>query len=191
MRKRLHTGVLAISLVSFAGCSNLPGNDEQQGAVIGGASGAAIGAAVTENRALGAIIGGAVGAAGGYVVGKNSDKIFGDDSEEVKEAAREAQEEPATAAEARAATTADVNSDGYVTLDELVAMEQAGLTDDEIIDRLEATDQVFDLTPEQSRYLLDKGVSQDVINHLPSLNEHKAPVAVPDDNVITQPRPTI
>lgn len=45
-----------------------------KGAVIGGASGAVLGAIVSKNKAKGAIIGGVVGAAGGYLFGKSKDK---------------------------------------------------------------------------------------------------------------------
>src|SRR5688500_7452929 len=99
MRKAVQTGVISICITGLVGCSSLPGNDQQQGAVIGGATGAAVGAAVSKNRALGAVIGGAVGAAGGYVIGKNKDKITGRDSDndnEVEEASRNSEAAPAT-----------------------------------------------------------------------------------------------
>jgi hypothetical protein len=185
MRRAVQTGIVSICITGLVGCSSLPGSDEQQGAVIGGASGAAVGAAVSKNRALGAVIGGAVGAAGGYVIGKNKDKITGrdDDNDELETAEVKSQQTPATPEQARTATTADVNSDGFVTLDEVVALEQAGLTDDQIIDRLRATNQVFDLTEEQRRYLLDRGVSQDIVDRLATLNQ--TGVTQPSDSVIS------
>ena len=182
--------VVAAALV---GCSNLPGSDQQQGAVIGGASGAAVGAAVSkENRALGAIIGGALGAAGGYVVGANSDKILGRDSEAAEEAAEAAQTKPVTVQEVMAANTADANNDGFVTLDEVIAMEQAGFSDQEMIERLRATNQVFDLSQEQQRYLTDRGVSTVVVNALPGINADRKQeiLTAPNDPVIGE-RPTI
>ena len=194
MRNAVQKGVITISILGLVGCSSLPGSDQQQGAVLGGASGAAVGAAVSkENRALGAVIGGAIGAAGGYVIGKNKDKITGADSEEVETAARKAEQAPATPQEARTATTADVNSDGFVTLDEVVALEQANLTDDQMIERLRATNQVFDLTEEQKRYLLDKGVSQSVVDQLATLNQSlKDEIPEPNDSVISRkPKTTI
>jgi hypothetical protein len=186
MRKAVQTGIISICITGLVGCSSLPGNDQQQGAVIGGASGAAVGAAVSKkNRALGAVIGGAVGAAGGYVIGKNKDKITGrdNDDEEVRSAEVKSQQTPATPEQARAATTADVNHDGFVTLDEVVALEQANLTDDQIIERLRATNQVFDLTEEQRRYLLDRGVSQNVVDRLATLNESST--TQPNNSVIS------
>ena len=182
-----------IAAALLVGCSNLPATDKQQGAVIGGASGAAVGAAVTENRALGALIGGALGAAGGYVIGANSDKILGRDSEAAEEASEQSQQSPATPAEVQAATTADANSDGFVTLDEVIAMEQAGLSDDEIVQRLRATGQIFDLSQEQKDYLQQRGVSQTVIDTLPTINADKKQeiLSAPDDAVISGERPAI
>jgi len=47
----------------------------KKSAIIGGAGGAAIGAAVAkDNRVAGALIGGAVGAGGGYLFGKNRNR---------------------------------------------------------------------------------------------------------------------
>ncbi len=49
-----------------------------KGAVIGGASGAVIGAVVNKrNRAAGAVIGGVIGGGGGYVIGRKMDKKDG------------------------------------------------------------------------------------------------------------------
>ncbi len=186
MQNKLQLGIVTISIAALTGCSNLPGNPKQQGAVVGGASGAAVGAAVaSHNRALGAIIGGAVGAAGGYVVGANKDKIFAKDKEAADEAARKSQDAPATPDQARAASTADINSDGFVTLDEVVALKQAGLTDNQIIDKLRATNQVFELTEEQKRYLIDRGVSQSVVDQMLTLNQvHKNEVPSTTDPVV-------
>ncbi len=184
--KNLEKGVIVVLVTGMVGCSSLPGSDAQQGAVIGGASGAAVGAAVSkENRALGAVIGGAVGAAGGYVIGKNADKVTGHDSDEAQAASRKAEEAPVTAEQAKSAPSADVNSDGFVTLDEVVALKDAKLTDDQIIERLRATKQVFELTSEQKKYLADRGVSQDVIDRLTTLNR-ESNANLPSDAVITK-----
>ena len=191
MRNGLKAGMVSGLIFTLAGCSSLPGNDKQQGAVIGGATGAAVGAAVTKNRALGAVIGGAVGAAGGYVIGANKDKIVGKDTQEAEAASRKAEESPVSAQEAKTATSADVNSDGFVTLDEVVALKNANLTDDQVIERLRATKQVFELTAEQKRYLLDKGVSQNVIDQLDTLNKDLKD-ELPNDSVISKkPKTTL
>lgn len=170
---RFVAAVIAAWVVT--GCENLPGTKGQQGAVIGGAAGATTGAVVggEKHRALGAVLGGVLGAAGGYVVGANSDKIMGKDSNEAESAARRAQSAPATADQARRATTADVNSDGYVTLDEVAAMRDAGISDEQMLRRLEATGQVFDLTDEGKRFLRQRGVSEYVIQQMSALNPQR------------------
>lgn len=152
------------------GCQQLPGTHEQQGAVIGGTGGAIAGAAIADNDLLGALIGGAAGAAGGYLIGANSDRILGRDRVAAERAVQGAQASPATADQVRYATTADVNSDGFVTLDEVTAMNAAGLTDEQMLARLRATDQVFELTSAQERLLRDQGVSQTVISAMREIN---------------------
>ena len=190
MRKHIYVGTLTAMLVSATGCSNLPGTEEQQGAVIGGASGAAVGAAVGgENRAIGALIGGLLGAGGGYLIGANWDKIRNQDKDGAERASADAQRDPATADEAKNATTADVNRDGFVTLDEVVAMEQAGLSDQEILNRLRGSGQVFELTEQQRQYLQNRGVSQRVITQMESLNRTETSTVPQDDtSVIGRPR---
>lgn len=64
--------VLALTLIlPLAACTA-----GEQGAVIGGASGAAIGAAVagSGNRAEGALIGGAIGAVSGALIGRATER---------------------------------------------------------------------------------------------------------------------
>ena len=175
--------LVGLSAISLTSCSNLPGSKGTQGAVIGGAGGAAAGAAIggSHHRGVGALIGGALGAAGGYVVGAHSDKITGKDHESADQAARHSQEHPATAEEARRATTADLNNDGFVTLDEVVAMRDAGLSDSQMLDRMRATGQIFELTTDQQRYLRDRGVSQAVVDSMGSINKEAR------DRLMTQP----
>ena len=175
MRRQVLIQLMGIALVGvlLAGCENLPGNKPTQGAVIGGATGAAAGAVIggDKNRAAGAVIGGVLGAAGGYVIGANSDKILGRDKDDADSVGRRAQTAPVSVEQARTARTADINTDGYVTLDEVVAMKNAGLSDREMLSRLEATGQIFDLSSESQRYLRDQGVSETVIQDMQNLNQ--------------------
>jgi hypothetical protein len=176
MLKRYCTlGIAAALLTATIGCENLPGDERSQGAVVGGVSGAAVGAAVggEGNRLLGALLGGAIGAGGGYLIGANWDKITGKDSEGAQQAAQEAQANPATVEDAQRATTADLDSDGFVTMDEVVAMERAGFSDEKILDRLRATGQIFELTEQQKSHLRSRGVSEYVIGQLASINQDK------------------
>ena len=143
---------------------------------MGGVGGAAAGALIggKEHRLLGALIGGAAGAGGGYLVGANWDKITGKDKDQAKQDAMQAnqraQEHPATASDVERAKTADLNGDGYVTLDEVVAQADAGLSTKEQIHRLQATQQYFELTDQQEQYLRDHNVNKDVIAAMRDMN---------------------
>ncbi len=169
------TAVTSLLIGSFAlapltGCEDLPGDEKTQGAVIGGVGGALAGAALggDDNRLLGALIGGALGASGGYLIGSQLDKA--DDEDDARAADRNARNNPVTVEQARKARTADVNKDGYVTLDEVVALDKADLSDEEIIDRLRDTNQFFELTTEQEQYLQDRGVSRRVVTAMRTIN---------------------
>jgi hypothetical protein len=172
-RKPMITLLIAsLALAPLAGCDSLPGDKKTQGAVIGGVGGAVAGGALAKNnRLLGALIGGALGAGGGYLIGSQLDKSDPNKNrEDAVRADRRARDNPVTADEARRARTADINNDGYVTMDEVVAMAKAGLSDDEMITRLERTGQFFELTPDQERYLTDHGVSRRVVNAMRDIN---------------------
>ena len=165
-------GLAAALLASSTGCQQLPGSPGQQGAAIGGVGGAATGAAVAgeNHRLLGAVVGGLVGAGGGYLIGANKDRILGHDTAGAEAAVRNAQAHPATPQQALNAPTADLNNDGFVTMDEVVAMRQAGFSDQQMLDKIRATGQVFELTPEAASYLRANGVDQYVIDQLPEVN---------------------
>jgi hypothetical protein len=64
---------LVIGLTFLAGCENLPGTRAEQGAVIGGASGAVAGSALGDST-FDTLLGGAAGAGAGYIIGKETDK---------------------------------------------------------------------------------------------------------------------
>ena len=182
----LLAGVVLI-LMNGAGCSQLPGTPKQQGAAIGAAGGAAAGAVVaSHNRGLGALIGGLAGAAGGYLIGANSDRILHRDTSGAEQAARNAQSRPATPDDAMRSPTADLNNDGFVTMDEVIAMRGANFSDQQILERLRATGQVFELTPEQQSYLREQGISQYVVDQMLEINRD-----VRDRVLSQQPPPVI
>ena len=185
--------VAATLIAGTTGCEQLPGSPEAQGTVIGGAGGAAAGAAIAgeDHRLIGALVGGVLGAGGGYLIGANSDRITGKDHHGAEKAVQSAQSRPATTEDAMRAQTADLNSDGFVTLDEVVAMRSAGFQDQQMLDRLAATSQVFELTSEQQRYLREHGVSQYVVDRMLELNRDVRDRLVRDQGgaVITRPQP--
>lgn len=189
--------LISLSAGPLTGCDSLPGDRTTQATVIGGAGGAVIGAVLAkENRLIGALIGGLLGAGGGYLIGAKTDWFGGDDDDreqarrEVQEAVSEAERNPATAEEARRASTADINDDGFVTLDEVVAMDRAGFSDREMIDRLEATNQIFELNESQEEVLLDNGVNRAVVNRMRNINrqERDRVLAANSDDVISRDR---
>ncbi len=163
--------VLMIGSIALAGCAT-----EDQGAVSGGtggavAGGAAAGAAAGAPAAGGgAFIGGALGAAGGAIVGASNEKNNEKYREEAIRASRLADENPAAASAVIEGSTGDLNGDGFVTTDEIIALEKANLTDDEIVERLRVTQQIFGLTREQESKLLKSGVSPSVVQALRGLN---------------------
>jgi len=191
MNRALIFSTTAIAVLGLqTGCQQLPGTKGQQGAAIGGAGGAIAGAAIAkENRGLAALIGGVAGAAGGYLIGANSDRILGKDTAGAERAVSTAQNSPATSDQARNATTADINRDGFVTLDEVTAMKSAGLSDSEMLARLRASNQVFELTDVQERILREQGISQQVITEMEQINRDTRDRLLnePPNDVISRP----
>jgi osmotically inducible lipoprotein OsmB len=177
------------SLLLVTGCQELPGTREQQGAAIGGLSGAAVGAAVggSENRLLGALLGGALGAGGGYLIGANTGRVESRDTASATAANQRAQTSPVTVEQARTATTADINNDGFVTMDEVIALHRAGLSDEEILDRMRASGQVFELTSQQRDHLRQQGLSQRVLNELPNINIEARERLMSSESVLGRP----
>jgi hypothetical protein len=176
--------------VTMTSCEMLPQDPGARGAVIGGVGGAAVGAIIArENRLLGALIGGAIGAGGGYLIGANTDLLRDRDQDSAAEAARKAETNPAQPADVHRTDSADLNNDGFVTMDEIVAMERAGLADGEIIRRLERTGYVFELTRHQQDYLREHGVSERVITAMPEINrEERERLLAERTDVVGEPR---
>jgi hypothetical protein len=165
-------------LAGLTGCENLPGDKKTQGAVIGGAGGALAGAAIGKNnRLVGGLIGGALGAGGGYLIGSAMNKNDERHRDEAIQASDRDRDNPPTVREVERARTADLNDDGYVTLNEVVAMQKAGLSRNDMTRRLEDTGQVFQLSNEQENYLRDRGVDDDVIRAMRSMNQDRARTA--------------
>jgi hypothetical protein len=181
--------LIPVFLISLLGCSQLPGTRSQQGAVIGGAGGAAAGALIggSEHRLLGTLIGGALGATGGYLVGAQTDKIKNNDTSAAQTAVQNAQTTPATVAEVRNSNTADLNHDGFVTTDEVIAMSKAGLTDQQMFQRLRATGQVFELTQAQQQYLINQGVPAAVVDQMNSINRQSKEQLLQSNVISRQP----
>lgn len=173
MQIRLTTVLLAVLATAvLAGCARLPYDRTTETSVAGAAAGAAAGAVLAgdDDQVLGAVIGGLLGAAGGYVIGSQT-SWFGDGNEQAfDQAVNEARSDPATVEDVYGSYDADLNDDGLVTRDELIALSNAGLDADEIIDRLQATNQVFYVTYDQRQELIEAGVPPEVVYELEEIN---------------------
>jgi len=123
------------------------------------------------------LVGDQLGADGGLLIAAAPEKFEQHKTQEAIAASKRAEESPMRVADVHNALTADLNDDGYVTLDEVVAMQRAGLSDYEIVNRLRATPQVFSLTPQQEHYLTDRHVSKDVVNAIRDLQRLNEPTA--------------
>ena len=109
-------------------------------------------------------------AGSGYLIGAAPDKIEQKRRAEARAAAERSRITPATVEDARQSDTADLNNDGFVTVDEVLAMQKASFSDGQMIDRLQRTRQIFILTEQQKDYLRDRGVSQRVIDAMISMD---------------------
>lgn len=166
--KITHSAAMAAVLFcALAGCESLkPHVPVGASDIDSGPQGSAAFNHAGYNYAMKDLVGNDLGPTGGYLIAAAPEKFDQHKHEEAIAASRRAEQSPATVAEARNSTTADLNGDGYVTLDEVVALKRAGLSDAEIVNRMRSTDQIFSLTPEQERYLTDRGISHDVVNNI-------------------------
>ena len=167
-------GTIAAVSGGFAmGCVSPSGTRApQQGTPIDAVADSQAGATIDqENRLFGVLIGGALGARGGYLIGADT-RWFVDPDRQSRayDAVSSAETSPATIDDVRLAATADLNLDGFVTTDELIAMDRAGLSDDVMLTLLRATNQVFELSGSQQRAMSQAGVSQRVIRELLEIN---------------------
>ncbi|HEX2239371.1 MAG TPA: hypothetical protein VHJ19_13835 [Gammaproteobacteria bacterium] len=74
-------------------------------------------------------------------------------------------------------------------MDEVVAMDKAGLSDKEIIDRLKATGQVFALNSEQKDRLLKAGVSPEVVSAMGNINQQEREQLLGEHNEVISRNP--
>jgi uncharacterized protein YcfJ len=139
-------GILMFGIgAGIVGCANKTEN----GALVGGAGGAAVGAgigSVSHSRAgEGALIGGAIGALGGALVGHSMDK---QDERDDRYAERDYDRR---------------HKSEWVSKSEVIDWTQRGTNDDVIIDRIERSGTVFHLTAADENDLRDRGVDEPVI----------------------------
>ncbi len=72
IRRAAAGSLLAIGLLSLSSCQTYT----QRGALVGGLSGAALGAIAADNSGAGALVGGAIGASAGAALGHAKDRRY-------------------------------------------------------------------------------------------------------------------
>ena len=149
--------------ILLTGCQNYPEIPQQN--VVDPAGAVSAGAGVAPNgRLLAGLVGGKLGETGGYLVGADWTKIREKRTDQAIAAVTKAADKPATVADVARSDTADLNHDGFITLDEIIAMQQAGLSAPQINERLEKSHQYIELTREQAQYLAQHHVPTEVVS---------------------------
>jgi hypothetical protein len=164
LRRRLIAIFVSGAMMSapLVGCAIHSGNAATPVAVASTPASAA--RTATSDGVIGILIGGELGADGGNLIGVQLDKSDPKFRDEAVQASHNAEVRPAGASDVKNSNSADLNHDGYVTLDELIAMRDAGISDEQMIRRLKNTGQVFELTGHQQNYLRDDAINQRVID---------------------------
>jgi len=137
-KPEFRTAMVAVfSLVFIVGCVTPPGPNQADGTIIGGATGAFLGGALSRSPE-GALLGGAIGALAGALVGRDIDEAT---------RVRVAQNEP-------------------LRIEDIKSLSKAELDDDLIISQIRATRSVYRLDSAQIVDLKDAGVSSTVIDYM-------------------------
>ena len=172
-------GVLASVLV--VGCASEPGRVAGPGAMVASVGGGLVNVHDTLARTL-------LGDAAKPMLiapPPTEDDPTSDSSVHAVPAAAKVSSRQAASADLRridpaSATSADLDGDGAVSLDEVVALGRSGLDDAEVLERLERTGHTFDLSTSQEQYLRTRGISDDLIARLRTLNRAAPAPASPD-----------
>jgi uncharacterized protein YcfJ len=154
--KRLFYVAICLTLILLnTGCQSNK-TRVAEGAVIGGLLGGAAGGIIgnqSGNAGMGAGIGIAAGAVTGAIIGSQINKP----QTEAKQKAEAKQETKNTAP----AKTEEIKT---LSMQQIVEFTKQGLTDDEIINKIKATNSKFNLTKDGIDYLKQQRVSQKVID---------------------------
>ena len=167
-------------VVLLSGCVAPDGGPDYTGggALIGGASGAAIGAVATRGDPGAALVGGAIGAMTGALVGHSMD------------VEARSQNPPPTA------YTPTTSSPAPPSIDDIKAMTRSGVQDDVIISQIKNSGAVYHLDANTILELRDTGVSEKVMTFMinsatarADASANQSPPSPPQDAVVTAPGP--
>ena len=128
------------------GCSSM--NNTEKDGLMGAGAGAAAGAVLTRGNPVGAVIGGLFGGLVGSSIGNDQDR-------------RDHYDKAVAQSQANAAAYTARNQ---MALPDIVRMAQTGVGDALIIRQIDATNSVFNLTPDDIIYLRQNSVSDAVIS---------------------------
>jgi hypothetical protein len=117
-----------------------------------------------EQSALAMLASQSGGPGGGWIIAASRQNIEQHSLGSAQQADRQARQQPAGIADIERSDNADLNGDGFVTLDEILALKRAGLTSEQIITRIQRTPQVFSLAERQQQYLRDRGIDPHTID---------------------------
>jgi hypothetical protein len=166
---------LGACLLTSTGCQSAKPQARQSGAQAKG--NVDLAAAVQRGLTVADLTGGDLGIGGGFLIGAAPDKIRLHEHQQALAAAQAAEQSPARLQQVRESTTADLNGDGFVTMDEVLAMVRAGLSEDDVIARLKKTGYQFQVTPQQERFLSDRLVPAKVIAALHEMGTTSVAIA--------------
>ncbi|HUC85529.1 MAG TPA: YXWGXW repeat-containing protein [Candidatus Acidoferrales bacterium] len=167
------TFATAASALMLTGCVSPNGEPDYTGtgALEGGAIGAASGAAIGgRNAGAGALIGAAIGMIAGGLIGHSMD-----------------QEQQMRLQEEAPQTYVRVQQGQPLSIADVKAMSKAGVSDEVIINQIEGTHSVFQLSSADIIDLHDSGVSDKVVNAM--INTQNSPAAQTTTVVVQQPPP--
>jgi hypothetical protein len=104
------------------------------------------------------------GPGGGWIIAASSQNIQQTSLGSAQQSNRLAEQQPAGPADVERSDNCDLNGDGFVTMDEILALKRAGMTNEQLIARVRRTPEVFSMTDRQQQYLRDRGISQSVVD---------------------------
>ncbi|MEI8300969.1 MAG: glycine zipper domain-containing protein [Chlamydiota bacterium] len=135
--------ILTASTIILTSCESKAGT----GALVGGGLGVGAGALIGGGQ--GALIGGAVGVVGGALIGHALDE---EDQQKIQN------QNPQTARR--------IHSGEQLSVNDIIALHQAGISDEKIINLIEKTGSYYNLSTSSIHRLERAGVSDSVINYM-------------------------
>lgn len=160
--------VSGAGVVMLAGCSNFPTVPTGSSGAIGQGSMSA--AHLSQDDSILASLVGGERAGAKYLVGADWSMLKNGARQQASAAVRKAEISPASAADVARSRTADLNNDGFITLDEVIAMRQAGLSEQQMVDRIDQSHQYFEVTAAQQKYLKEQAVPGAVVSAMDHMN---------------------